>query len=143
MSHIGVFLATGTEWRLAKDSLEQGPSRARYFPHDNVAINDDCSRAVVVNSNVSRGKYLARERPSSRQGERKSSQMSNSSTLTLREQICVAIVSGTFGHFWKVKAAGGVQPVLEWHFLPKKATNARLSLRGEEVVSELVFRILA
>ena len=24
-------------------SLEAGPSRARYFPHDNVAIDDDCS----------------------------------------------------------------------------------------------------
>ena len=53
-------------------SLEPGPSRARYFPRDMLLLTTTAreslslSRAVVVNSNMSRGKYLAREGPGSR-----------------------------------------------------------------------------
>ena len=51
--------------------LEPGPSRARYFPRDMLLLTMTAfrryrSRAVVVNSNMSRGKYLAREGPGSR-----------------------------------------------------------------------------
>ena len=51
-------------------SLEPGPSRARYFPRDMLLLTttawERLSRAVGVNSNMSRGKYLAREGPGSR-----------------------------------------------------------------------------
>ena len=53
--------------------LEPGPSRARHFPRDMLLLTTTAllSRAVVVNSNISRGKYiylayLAREGPGSR-----------------------------------------------------------------------------
>ena len=43
-----------------KSSLEPGPSRARYFPRDMLLLTttarESLSRAVVVNSNMSRGK---------------------------------------------------------------------------------------
>ena len=46
-------------------SLEPGPSRARYFPRDMLLLTKT-PRAVVVNSNMSRGKNLEREGPGSR-----------------------------------------------------------------------------
>ena len=48
-------------------SLEPGPSRARNFPRDMLQLTTTArERAVVVNSNMSRGKYLAQEGPGSR-----------------------------------------------------------------------------
>ena len=53
-------------------SLEPGPSRAGYFPRDMLRLTTTArvpGRAVAVNSNMSRGKYLAREGPGSRLSE--------------------------------------------------------------------------
>ena len=53
--------------RLPQSSREPGPCRARYLPRDMLLLTTTArSSGAVVNRNMSRGKYLAREGPGSR-----------------------------------------------------------------------------